>query len=253
VDPPPLPTHGWADGFQVRARDTVGVGVALPKDALVVMQMHYNFNNGVGQDRSSVSLDIAPEGKKQTELKEQLQFAPIEIPCAQGTNTPACDRDAVIQEITAKFGLIANQLPGRLLSLCGQKLERYQQPVGDASRVTSTCDRQAREDLTLHSVTGHMHLRGTSIKLEVNPNTNGAQTLLHIPRWDFHWQGSYWFEDPVQVKRGDVLRITCTYDNSSANQPVVAGKPLEPRYVVWGEGTTDEMCLGVLMASSRRN
>jgi hypothetical protein len=42
-------------------------------------------------------------------------------------------------------------------------------------------------------------------------------------------------------------------DNSGVNQPVVAGKPLKLRYVVWGEGTTDEMCLGVLMASSRRN
>jgi hypothetical protein len=26
---------------------------------------------------------------------------------------------------------------------------------------------------------------------------------------------------------------------------VIGGKPLAPRYVLWGEGTTDEMCLGV--------
>jgi hypothetical protein len=102
-------------------------------------------------------------------------------------------------------------------------------------------------------VAGHMHMRGQSIKLELNPETNAAKTLLHIPKWDFHWQGNYWFQTPVQVKKGDVLRITCTFDNSNTNQPVISDKTLEPRYVVWGEGTTDEMCLGVSMASSKPN
>ena len=29
------------------------------------------------------------------------------------------------------------------------------------------------------------------------------------------------------------------------------GKLLKPRYVLWGEGTTDEMCLGLLQAAER--
>ena len=29
----------------------------------------------------------------------------------------------------------------------------------------------------------------------------------------------------------------------------IDGKQLPPRYVVWGEGTTDEMCLGLLLVT----
>ena len=32
-----------------------------------------------------------------------------------------------------------------------------------------------------------------------------------------------------------------------AKQPIMGGKSLPPRYVVWGEGTTDEMYLRVLL------
>lgn len=230
-----------------------GIGVSLPKDAVIVMQMHYNLSNESGPDQSKVSLSIAPQGAKLTALKSQLQIAPIEIPCAEGSKTAACERDAVIRENEAKFGRRAGIVPNGLLMICGQKLAQYQRPVGDASAVVSSCDRRAQGDVTLHSVAGHMHLRGQSIKLELNPGTNTAKTLLNIPKWDFHWQGNYWFRTPVAVKRGDVLRITCTFDNSNTNQPIIAGKPLEPRYVVWGEGTTDEMCLGVTMVSTPAN
>jgi len=46
--------------------------------------------------------------------------------------------------------------------------------------------------------------------------------------------------------------VTCRYDNSLGKQPIIGGKSLRPRYVVWGEGTTDEMCLGVLETSVTR-
>lgn len=90
-----------------------------------------------------------------------------------------------------------------------------------------------------------MHLRGVRVKLELNPGTPRARTLLEIPRWDFRWQGQYWFQEPIRANRGDTVRITCVYDNSGPI-PGPGGEPLEPRYMVWGEGTTDEMCLGFL-------
>jgi len=50
---------------------------------------------------------------------------------------------------------------------------------------------------------------------------------------------------------GDTIRVTCRFDNSARRQPVVHGKRLSPRYVLWGEGTTDEMCLGLLQVAAR--
>jgi hypothetical protein len=41
---------------------------------------------------------------------------------------------------------------------------------------------------------------------------------------------------------GDLLRVACSYDNSSSNQPEAGGQRREPRDVEYGNFTTDEMC-----------
>jgi hypothetical protein len=91
-----------------------------------------------------------------------------------------------------------------------------------------------------------MHLRGIDIRITLN-----GQTLLHIPHWSFHWQDAYYLQKPVDASAGDELTVTCRFDNSRTHQPVVNGKPMTPRYVLWGEGTTDEMCLGLLQIANR--
>jgi hypothetical protein len=61
------------------------------------------------------------------------------------------------------------------------------------------------------------------------------------------WQRSYRFAKPRIFKPGDTLGITCHWDNSEANQPLVGGVKQAPRDVNWGEGTGDEMCLGIFL------
>ena len=48
------------------------------------------------------------------------------------------------------------------------------------------------------------------------------------------------------MRAGDTLRVTCRHD---ATQRKYLGelKGVPPRYVVWGDGTTDEMCLGIVV------
>jgi hypothetical protein len=48
----------------------------------------------------------------------------------------------------------------------------------------------------------------------------------------------------VRFSPGDELRIECHWDNSPENQPIVGGQQQVPQDVGWGEGTSDEMCLG---------
>jgi hypothetical protein len=44
------------------------------------------------------------------------------------------------------------------------------------------------------------------------------------------------------------VTVTCTHDATLRDRlPALQGLP--PRYVVWGEGSTDEMCLGILITS----
>lgn len=96
-------------------------------------------------------------------------------------------------------------------------------------------------EAVITSVTPHMHLLGTSIITSLD-----SQPLVDIPRWDFHWQQAYMLEKPVVARGNQLLMLTCQYDNSYANQPVVDGQKQMPRDVTWGEGTLDEMCLSFL-------
>jgi hypothetical protein len=92
-----------------------------------------------------------------------------------------------------------------------------------------------------------MHLRGTRLLAEVvrGDAPSDHECALSIPRWDFHWQQSYRLleDDRVVLEAGDGVRLTCAYDNSADNQPVVDGVRAEPVDVAWGEGTGDEMCI----------
>lgn len=97
------------------------------------------------------------------------------------------------------------------------------------------------KEAVITSVTPHMHLLGTSIVTSLD-----SQPLVDIPRWDFHWQQAYMLETPVVARGNQLLMLTCQYDNSYANQPVVGGQKQMPREVTWGEGTLDEMCLSFL-------
>ena len=110
---------------------------------------------------------------------------------------------------------------------------------------TQTCDRRMAGPATLRAVAGHMHLLGRSIRIVVNPGGPDARTLLDIPRWDFDSQGARPVR-PVHLAAGDTVRVTCRHDQRLRDLlPAFRGRP--DRYVLWGEGTTDEMCLGILL------
>lgn len=87
--------------------------------------------------------------------------------------------------------------------------------------------------LTIYSAGLHMHQLGQSARLAVTKKAGGDQCLLDIPSWNFHWQGAYQLETPFVLEPGDSLDLSCEFDNPTMSM------------VDWGEGTEDEMCLGV--------
>ena len=121
-------------------------------------------------------------------------------------------------------------------------------PATPRASAESTCDRRITVPTTIHVAAGHMHLLGSSIRLELNPGTARSRVLLDIPRWDFHWQNAYALTRPVEAGPGDVVRVTCRHDVGKRKQ-AGSGVPRKARYVLWGEGTTDEMCLGILQVT----
>jgi hypothetical protein len=226
----------WAPGWDAD-RLRAGTGVALPAGSRIVMQVHYNLLNGTRSDRSRAVLTTVPGTQKLMPVQTVLLPAPVELACRKGEQGRLCDRTAAVFDQMDRFGSEAGLVPSGLLLLCGKNAS---QPV--ASAVT-TCDRIVGRPMTIQAVAGHMHLLGRSIRVDLNPGAPGARVLLEIPRWSFHWQAMYQLSRPVQVQPGDVLRVTCRHD--------AALRRGAPRYVLWGEGTTDEMCLGAFQATSR--
>jgi len=216
-----------------------GTGMSLPKGAAIVMQVHYNLIHQARPDRTRIALDFAPRGAKVKPLETKLYPAPVELPCPAGERSPLCKRSAAIAHLRQAFGPDSAATPDQLLQACGLPRSAV---VGN----TTTCDRRLDAATTIYAVLGHMHVRGVDIRVELNPGRPGGGTLLHIPAWNFHWQDFYTLKQPIHAPAGSVIRVTCRYDNSPGKQPIIDGKRLQPRYVVWGEGTTDEMCLGVL-------
>jgi Copper type II ascorbate-dependent monooxygenase, C-terminal domain len=223
---------GWGGG-----RLPEGTGVPLRAGSRIVMQVHYNLLNGRAPDRSRAVLTVAPAATGLKSLQTILLPAPVELACAKGETGRLCNRDEAIGDLARKYGQAAAYAPVWLLVLCR----------GDAVHVrpsaTTTCDRRIDRPSTIYVAAGHMHLLGASIRVELNPGTARRRVLLDIPRWDFHWQNAYQLAQPVAAGPGDVLRVTCRHDVTKRHH--TEGVPHTPRYILWGEGTTDEMCLGI--------
>ena len=67
------------------------------------------------------------------------------------------------------------------------------------------------------------------------------RVLLDIPVWDFDWQLIYEPTESIVIDRGDTIRIECTWDRA-LRDPL-----LEPAYVLWADGTDDEMCFSTVV------
>jgi mono/diheme cytochrome c family protein len=241
---------GWAPGA-AGGNLPDGTGVLLHAGALVIMQVHYNLLHKAVPDQSKVALRLVDAaGSSLTPLDTLLYPAPVELPCARGAKGALCNRNTALADEQRKYGTRAAFVPTGLLLLCGKSLADYPQSPASVTALKTSCDRRVSRPLRIYSVGGHMHLRGTDIKVQLVHN-GVAQTLLHIPHWDFHWQGAYFLAKPIDADPGDVIRVSCRYNNAPTNQPMVGMKRLAQRYVLWGEGTTDEMCLGIIQAATR--
>jgi hypothetical protein len=206
------------------------------------MQVHYNLLNSRSPDRSRALLTVAPASAGLTPLRTVLMPGPVELACASGERGRLCDRNEALVELGRKYGSGAAFAPAGLLILCRGSA------ANPKPGATSTCDRRISSPTTIYIAAGHMHLLGASIRLELNPGTPRARVLLDIPRWDFHWQNAYTLKRPVRAEPGDVVRVTCRHDVHKRMHGE-HGVPGTPRYVLWGEGTTDEMCLGLLQVT----
>ncbi len=197
----------WAPGSQGTDYPE-GTGIKIEPGSKVVLQVHYNtLTSGKQADRTSVDFKLDP-----TVLKE-----------------------AIIQPW-------AN--PSWLTKKDTMKIPAFAPDTKHSFAFDPTGFLSDGKPFLMYSANLHMHQLGTKAKLSIQRKGGGEDCLLDIPRWDFHWQGSYGFPAPKVFNPGDKVYLECHWNNTPPMQPIVDGKPQIPKDVFWGEGTTDEMCLG---------
>jgi len=225
----------WAPGT-LPAEYPAGTGYRIEDGEFLIVQMHYNLAITRQPDRTMVKLQFAENPDVIKELMTVELTAPVEIPCPTGVDGPQCERVNALNRISDLYADELRYFPDALLRQCDQTLGDYAENTGE--NAIGYCDIESPLSLTVYGAFGHMHELGRSFRLELNPDSDESVILLDIPIWDFHWQDRYQFAEPFQINRGDVLRMSCSWDNTLSE---------DPRYVVWGEGTADEMCFGTLM------
>ncbi|MET0341007.1 MAG: monooxygenase [Polyangiales bacterium] len=185
------------------------VAFELRPGSMLVLQMHYNTLRAKGTDRTRVDVML----------------------------TEKADRVGSVH-------LIMNpSWPGRRMAIpANQKdvMHRWEgRPSGLAKNGT----------YELFWADLHAHTRATSTKMGIIRAEGGELVnLLDIPEYAFDWQETFNFTKPVILHPNDKLYVECIFDNTAENQPIVKGVRQPVKNVNWGERTTDEMCLGNVLA-----
>jgi hypothetical protein len=92
-------------------------------------------------------------------------------------------------------------------------------------------------DALLYSAFPHAHYRAYSSDLWLYTPDGKKTLILSLPRYDFNWQRSYDFAEPIKIPAGSKLVAHYVYDNSKRNP----ANPDPNREITWGEQSWEEM------------
>ena len=152
-------------------------------------------------------------------------------------------RAASLADVGKRFGRGLVRFVNLLETICGRN--SVDPPGGD----TTSCTWPIASKGYIVRVGAHMHLTGVSFTMVLNPGTPEAKTILNVPDYNFHYQKAYNLKTPVAVSPGDKVQVNCTYNPKLAQELPILRK-VAPHFITWGDGSSDEMCLGLMWTSS---
>jgi hypothetical protein len=232
----------WAPGVPptTYGEDT---GLKIPAGAKLVLQVHYHPTNASTPDQTKFELKVIP-GKPsyvaQVVLLGNAENDKGPIKLLAGADDPA----------TGPAFVIPANKSGHKESMevvLPETISGFPLPT-----------------LSIAAVGTHMHWAGVDMKVEIErknptPDQPAKECLVGTPKYDFNWQRGYSYDEPAEklptAAAGDLLRFTCTYDNTMGNarirKALAEQQKATPTEIKLGEQTLDEMCLGVLVVTRR--
>jgi peroxiredoxin/mono/diheme cytochrome c family protein len=97
-----------------------------------------------------------------------------------------------------------------------------------------------RKDSYLTMLGPHMHYRGSDANFKLVYPDGRIEEVLNVPNYQFNWQKTYDFKEPLFLPAGTEMVFRGTFDNS-ANNP---DNPDPSQTLTWGEQTWQEMFFG---------
>jgi len=233
---------GWAPG-QLPTQFPDGSGLQAQPGDFIVLQIHYHFDTQAGPDKSTIRLDWA-DGNNLVPLDLGEYLGPAEIPCSSTESGPLCDRSAARANAYRLYG-VEGVRADAINSICGVRPQDFAEMTDGIA--SSTCTLPARDFGEVVSVFGHLHEIGSSFRMTLNAGRPDERVLLDIPDWSFDWQYNYYPSETVVIGPGDDVTLDCTWDRARR-------KPeLEPAYILWADGTNDEMCFATVTTRQLRD
>ena len=136
---------------------------------------------------------------------------------------------------------LSDNRPERVLRTTGAVDVFFEIPPG-ARNFQVASEVEFDRPVVLHSLTPHMHYRGTDMQYTAVYPDGRRETLLSVPNYDFNWQRPYLLAEPRALPAGSRVEVTGTYDNSAQNR----FNPNPEKWLRFGPMTTDEMFIGYI-------
>jgi hypothetical protein len=192
---------GWGGGSPVVAMPA-GSGMTLFPGEILVMQVHYRVHadGENGSDRTALRLQIADDAQRRVTalIQDPLTFS-SESGTA-GASPPSLPPG--LDDARFEWELPASVLWDELEAQEGESVA----------------------SLDLLGVGPHMHDLGRSLELDVIAPGEAATCGVRVEQWDYAWQGSYFYAEPIRITDPDTrLHVTCHYDTTEQSSPVFAG------------------------------
>ncbi|MBI1859441.1 MAG: hypothetical protein HYR96_00800 [Deltaproteobacteria bacterium] len=109
------------------------------------------------------------------------------------------------------------------------------------------------KSLDLIGVLYHMHNLGSAGQIS-QVRSGASYTLNSDNSFSYANQYVHYFPSPVTLQKGkDKLFAQCTWTNTAERQPFVYGVQMPVKDVFWGESSTDEMCMWMLVFVEKGN
>ncbi len=226
----------WAPGG-VPNRAPAESGQPIPKNALVLLDIHYHpTGGGVEIDEGTrLGLTITTTPPKYVSKTVLIGNFEKKVDYSVGTGDLLKQPDEAVAEFV---------IPPNVKDHIEENTWTWKLPV---------------QPLKIYGAGTHAHYVARDLRIWVERKAPAegepaSECIIQTPSWDFNWQRGYGYDANYDtyptLADGDVMHFKCIYDNTMGNKFVAQaledqGKsaPVEVRL---GEDTLDEMCLGAL-------